>query len=363
MSATLMSRDSLNRGSMSRAAHEDVASCVYVPVMGRSAAARPGALIQSRTTFRPGDHAAYVAGLGTPRLVHFLVLRPIRNRLVGEHCSEGRPARIADGLSHGGFLQRGSIDIAHRDVIELSDDPRRELMQKVAPAVRDARVDIRSLPLLVRSLRLAERFFKLVEVARVSDDFTRAQSRKVLQSKVDADTAHWIAHRRIGHLNADIQKPVSASVAGKIRPVFNLGSWRQGATFEYLVFVTVEVKTIWRFPDVGGSNRKPPEGFLPSVPQIRSLVLSARSFILSADGLDGVRVQSKFFAASGGELVQVISPGPLLAPPKRTFLSVVAKIPDERYRTRLFIQQANKAFNAVSVREKHRPILSRKDHE
>jgi len=356
----MTSQGSLYRGSAPGTAHKDVARCVHVPVMGRAAAARPSALIQSRTTFRPGDHAAYVAGLGTPRLIHFLERRAIPNGLVREHVSKGAPSGIADGFSHCGFLQCGGVDIADRDVIELSDDARRELVQEVAPGIANARMDVCCLALLVGALGLCERLLKLAEVARVADHLAGAQGREVFQPQVDADATDWRARGGIGRLNDDIQEPVSTRIAREVRAVLDLHAGRKVTTLEYSEFSPMEVKSFWCFLHVAALDRHPSKGAFAAIAQIWASMLPSRSLVLCADSLNGAGVETKLFTAAGGQLVEVVSAGPLLSPFERVLLRVVAEIEDVIDGARLLVQQSGQAFNAVSIRENHRPILSRK---
>ena len=111
-------------------------------------------------TFRPriGHGAAIRTDLGSKALIDFLEPRAMLDSLVRQLMSEARPARIQDRLGHAGPGESGGGDITDRNVIELPDNAVRQLMQEVATAVRNLRVDRLEAPLLVGALRQRKRF-------------------------------------------------------------------------------------------------------------------------------------------------------------------------------------------------------------
>ena len=156
------------------------------------------------------------------------------NSLVREHRSEGRPAYVSDAFRHAGFGEFRGRHIADRDVIEFVDKPVRQLVQKVPARVHDTRMDVHSLSLLARPLRLPELFLKTPEVARVVDGFSVGQSGEAFQAQVDADAGtHW-ALLWLLDFDADVQKPVAARVSGKIGSVLDLGAYWQIAALNTL---------------------------------------------------------------------------------------------------------------------------------
>ena len=97
---------------MPRTALQDVARRVHVAIELSAAGAHPSALIQARTPLRAGDHATCVAGLAREGLVNHLERCPVRNRLIAEHVSEGRPAGIKYRLRHAGLGKPGRVYVA-----------------------------------------------------------------------------------------------------------------------------------------------------------------------------------------------------------------------------------------------------------
>lgn len=347
---------------MSRAAKQDVQRSVLVPIMISSATTtHPASLIQSRTPFRAGDHAACVAGLGTPRFVNFLVARAIRNRLVREHASEGRPRCVADAFRHLGFGEFRGRHIADSDVVELSGDARRELVQEVRTCARDACVHLRSLSFLLRPLGYAKLGFQRAEVARIVDDLAGGQSRERFQAEVNTNSGGDGLRGHIGHIDADVQEPVSASIPREVGAVLDLGPRRQRAAFEHFELSAVEVKAGGRFPHVAATQRNPSQRFLAAPTQVRSFELPARLRVLLTDLLNGAGVHLKLATAAGRQIDQVERRRPLLAPLKRVLLGFVAEVPDEGGRSRLLVQQATERLHAVAVRQDHRANFTEKE--
>lgn len=358
---TLVRPGSLDRGSMSRAAHQDVHGRVRVPVMGHATATSPVALIQARKPFRAGNYAASVAGLGAPRFVHFLVARAMRNRLVREHQTEGRPGCVVDAFRHLGFGESLGRHIADRDVVKFSDDARRELVQEVPASVADARVDVRGLALLSGSLRLAEFALKLLEMARVVDGLASGQCGEGLQAQVDTDAGLHRSRGGLRYFHDDIQEPVAASVLREVGPVLDLRSSRQIAALEYLVFASMEVKPGRGFSDRSTLNWNPAERALAAPAQVGSLELAPRLGVLLADRVDRVGVQPKFLAAAGRQVVQVKAARPWLAPPDRVLLGFIAEVEHVVHRASLFGKQAKVGLHAVSIDEQHVLIMGRQE--
>jgi hypothetical protein len=77
----------------------------------------------------------------------------VRSRFAAEHASEGRPARIENGLRQAGLGESGGIHIADRDIVELSNDAHRELVVKVTAGMGDTRVNVRYLTSFTGPLR------------------------------------------------------------------------------------------------------------------------------------------------------------------------------------------------------------------
>ena len=121
---------------------EDIQSRVDVTIM-RYATLRtyPTSYSEVCDTFRPRLACAKRTVSGGERFIDFLVPGPVRKRFVAEHVSEGRPARIENGLRQAGFGESGGVHIADRDVIEVSNDAGRELVVKVTAGVGDSRVN------------------------------------------------------------------------------------------------------------------------------------------------------------------------------------------------------------------------------
>ena len=113
---------------------QDILSRIDISIM-HPATLRTNPVSYSKAcdTFRPriGQGAAIRADLGAKRFVHFFKPRAMLNSLVRQLSSEGRPARIHNGLRHAGLGESGGADVAHRDVIKLTHQLSAELVMKV----------------------------------------------------------------------------------------------------------------------------------------------------------------------------------------------------------------------------------------
>lgn len=122
---------------------------------------------------------------------------------------------------------------------------------------------------------------------------------------------------------------------------------------------TVEVEPISRFADVSAFERHPAKRLLSPITEIGKLLLGPAFHVLLAYRVDGSGVQLKFFAAAGGELVQVETRKPAPIKSKCVLLPVVGVVPHERHRPRLFVQQASQRFHAVAVHQDHLTTISK----
>ena len=192
--------------------------------------ASPFSYFKSCDTARPriGQCAAIRAGLGGKSLVHFRVPGPCRNRLVFEHVTEGRPARIKNRLRHAGLGESCRVDVADRNDIKLPNNTPRELVVKIAPAIRNLCADRLDPSLFPGPLRNRERLFRATVDALCFDFFTSRERGEIFQPQVDSDAAHRRS-RNAGvdwNVNYDVEKPVSARVTGKIGAVPDFPSRR-----------------------------------------------------------------------------------------------------------------------------------------
>ena len=306
-------------------------------------------------TSRPriGQGAATRTDLGTERFIHFLEPRAMLNSLVREHRSEGRPAYVRDAFRHAGFGEFRGRHIANRDVIEFVDKSVRQLVQKVPARVRDTRMDVRSLSLLARPLRLPELFLKTPEVARVVDGFSVGQSGEAFQAQVDADASTHRALLWLLDFDADVQKPVAACVSGKIGSVLDLGAYWQVATLEHPEFSTVEVEARLRFLNVAALQRHPAQRLLAPVAKEGALLLTTRLGVLFADRIHGARVQAQLFTTASRELVQIKPGMPATAKTQGILLPVITEVEDVVDCTGLLVQQALQRLHSVSVDKNH----------
>ena len=283
-------------------------------------------------TFRPriGHGAAIRTGLGGKAFVHFFIPCAMLNSLVRQHISEGRPAGIEHGLGQVGFGQSGGIDVANRDVVKVTHDSMRQLVVKIVTAIGDLGVDSTDAPLFAGSLRRGESLHGVVVEALSFNLFTGGQGSKVLESEVDAQATHWRPGlgRNSCNLNHDIEEPVTARVARKVRAVLDL-AFRKGTGMEDAEGIAGKAKGI-AFPlQFTPFQWYPTQASLAPVAQIRSLFLRTRLGVLLTHGIYSTRVQAQLFAAPLCQLVQVKTGVPAAAKPQRILLPVVTVIPHE----------------------------------
>jgi len=334
---------------------QDIESSILIPIMySATFATSPKSLIQVGPTFwtAVGDSSAARARLRGKSFIHLLKPSPVRNRFVAEHVSEGRPASIKNRLRHAGFGESGRVHVAHGDVIKLSDDARGELMVEIAPRIGNAGVNIGSLALLSGALRNCEPFLKFVEMARVGDLLARGHGGEVLQSEINTDALYGLAAISLCNLNDDVEKPIAATVSGKVRAVLDL-AFRQGAAVEHAEGITGKAEGITFALQVATPNWNPSKGLFATITKVRLFVLASRLCIPQANLSNCVCIQTKFFAAPCGQVAKVKSSQPFSVPSQSILLSVIAIVPDKVDRTRLLIQQAVQRLHAVTIDKDH----------
>lgn len=262
------------------------------------------------------------------------------NSLVRQLISEGRPARIQNGLRHAGFGESGGIHVADRDVIKLPDDAGRKFVMEIVSAIRYLRMDRLHPTFLLGALCDGQLMFRATIDALSLNLLACGEGGKVFQAKVDADTAHRLASA--GDINWDIdhdvEKPVPARIPRKARAVPDL-PFGQGAAVEHTERIPSEAERIAISLQGASFDRNPAKRSLPSVAQIWSFFLSPRPGVLLAHRINGQGVQTKFFTAASSKVVQIKACKPAAAPLKRIFLAVIAVIPDEVHRSGLLVQQ------------------------
>src|ERR1700690_591926 len=297
---------------------EDISSRVDITIMRHSTLRTyPTSYSEFCDTFRPRLASARRTDSGRERFIDFLVPSPVRKRFVAEHVSEGRPACIEDRFRHVGLGESGGVHVAHRDVIELSNDAGRELVLKVTARLADACVDVGRLTSFSGPLSTRESGGQLPQVPRVFDLLPVGQGSEVLEPQVDANTA---AQRpRVEH-----PEGVSSKAKG--------------------VALALE----------GTALEGHPAQRSPAAPtQERELLLTTRVGVLLAHGVDRARVQGEFLAAASGQAIQIETARPALIPFQRGLLGVVAEIPEEITGARLRVQQTRERFDAVSIDQQH----------
>jgi len=192
---------------------------IYISIM-RTATVRTNPIPYSKVcdTFRPriGQSAAIRADLGAKRFIHLFKPRAMLNSLVRQLSSEGRPARIQNGLRHAGPGESGGVDVAYRDVIKFFDEAHRKLVVKVAAPVSYLRVNRFHALFLARPLRCGQYRLRVPVDALRADLFTRGQGGEVFQAQINAHAVQRLAHFwRASHVNHDIQKTSGPGCRGK----------------------------------------------------------------------------------------------------------------------------------------------------
>src|SRR5207245_9298462 len=131
-------------------------------------------------------------------------------RRVRERRTAARPRSIENGLGHPGPGQSGGVDISIRDVIKLTHDAVRELVQEVPARVRDPAVDLRGEPLLMCALSFSKALFKATIPTGILDLLARRERGKFLQPQINADAALECSDWRVGKLHSNAEEPVTA---------------------------------------------------------------------------------------------------------------------------------------------------------
>ncbi len=336
---------------------EDISSRVDITIMRHpTLRTYPASYSELCDTFRPRLARARRTDSGRERFIDFLVPSPVRGRFVAEHASEGGPASIENGFRQAGFGEFGGVHIAHGDVIELSNDAGRELVVKVTSGISHARVEVPYLTPFAGALGASESVSQMEQKSRILDFLPIGQGYEVLKAQVNANAAAHRPRTDWRDFNDDVQKPVSARIAGEVRPVLDLAC-RQRPRVKYPKSVSTKAKGVALALEVPAFEWHPAQGAPAAPAQIGPVLLTARLGVLFAHGIDGARMQGEFLAAACRQTVQIKSAQPGLIPFQRVQLRVVAEIPDEVAGSRLPLEQTCQRLDAVSIDQQHRQKL------
>lgn len=148
-------------------------------------------------------------GYGRKRFVHFLELRPVRDRFIAELVSEGRPRCVVDAFCHLGSGKFCRRHVADSNQIEPADQVKRRFMLEVGPRVRHFGMQLRDMALmLTRTLRLGKLFRRPLTVAIIRQRLAVGQLGEVFQTKIDADCSCDRPGRNIGRFKS---RPLSGT--------------------------------------------------------------------------------------------------------------------------------------------------------
>lgn len=310
---------------------QNIFSRVHITIMQTAAfRASPASYSKARDTFRPriGQGATIRAGLGGKTFIHFLVPRAMPNGLVREHVSEGRPACIKNGLRHAGFGESSGVHIANRDVIELCNDPGRELVQQVGAAVLDLGVYRLSATALVGSLGGSKGWFRSPVNPRGVDLFTIGECGEVFQSEVDPNAFERLSSRAALNFNDDIQEPVPLAVSGEAASILDFSIWKI-AGLEDAEGLTGKAEGVSFALQALALNRNPTQAAPAPVAKVRPVLIGAGLGVLLADHIERCGQYPKLFAAARSQVVEIKPGEPFAAPFEGILLPVVAIVPDE----------------------------------
>ena len=295
-------------------------------------------------TFRPriGQEAAIRTGLGGKTFAHFFAPGSCRNRLIFEHCSEGRPTSIKNRLRHVGFSESGSINVAYCYVIKLSHEAIRQLVMKIIASVRGLCVNGFHPTFLVGPLGNSKSGLSTTIYSLRLNPFAGREGRELLQSEIDTESVFKWARTSLSNRNIDnnIEKPIATGIAGKARAVSNLPLWKRSAIEDSECF-TVKSETISLPPNIPAFDGNPSKRFsIAAIPQEWALSSGSGLLVCLTNRTDGSRVYAEFFAASACEFIEVKSRKPVAIESKCVLLPIVAKVPNEIHRSSLLIKEA-----------------------
>lgn len=248
MLAVLKSGDIPSGRLMFQPDAENVASGIYVPVMGRSAlAAFPASHSKRAHTFRAasGDCPASRARLGTVSFVCLDKHGSVPSGLVAEHVSERTPACVEHGLSHPCLGEAGGVHIADNDQTVLADNPGGLLVEMVPPCVGDLRMDGAN-PLLVAGALSGREFGFVTPVVLEGRNLLAVRKGgQVFQAQVDTDRT-VAGGQIVGHLALNDHVPAATRILDKVteaESAFNVARLpKMEAALEVHGGVTIELR-------------------------------------------------------------------------------------------------------------------------
>lgn len=271
-----------------------------------------------------------------------------------QHVSERAPTSIQHGLGHPRLSQSGSAHVTDEDCATSIDKTTRRYMQIVSASILNLRMDRFDTIATTGALRCRQRVFKFPVMLRVLNLLTRRQSRKGLETKVNANRlgSRTFAFR---YVKTQIDVPASSRVFGK-RTALDHGVSRYLAVLENRILAfQVRDGRGTDFDSSTGLKWNPPKGstlagrcsvawpFLVLVARLRKLLSDVRYRI-------GMQIQ--VFGGTGTQTDKVEAGRPTQVPASSVFLRVDEIIPDEVHRPCL-IDKVFQPANTVAVNDVH----------
>ena len=319
---------------------------------------------KTANTFRFCDaaqRAAARAGLGSPTFRDDFATPAKRNRFVGKLSAERRPRCIRDGLSHRRRHQFLGVHISDVNLREPTSNLRRRNVQEMSALVGYLNGQSASAGLLASLLKYRQPALIGAVVPLRGDLLAGRESGKVFQAKVDA---YSVARALIGFRQLDLNIDVpAASRVGRKLPRLRL------AAFGHRTRLPQAIGTAKYGQPAIIELRRSRE--IAEWDEIEALLVGAESRCLrktsvarvgefATDGVDGVRMDAKFFRHPPAEICEVKGRRPASNAtrfPSRRCLTVdlTTIVPDKVHGPRLspkgIARSAGCVFDAISEGE------------
>ena len=272
-------------------------------------------------TFKPSratrcDAPATGTGLRTERFIHFREPDPAPNGFISELLAKGRPAGIEDGFRQSGFRQLRRRYIPDNDVIKLFYDASGSLMVEIQPRILDTGMNIRGLSFFARPLGFRHLLGQLCQMARIFYFLTCGQRGEIVEPEINTDGLADGPRRYIGKFQDHVEEPSALRVHGKIGAIANPCSIWNRTAIKYTKDSTGKLEITTMTCNVTSLDWNPSQRFTPAPAEIGPFLLPSAIGVLRADGIDGPRVEAKFLACPGSQVIKIEASGPTVAKPK-----------------------------------------------
>lgn len=302
-------RDSCCQRTTFRPDFENIKRSVYVSIKTRTAfGTLPLSYSKRIHTFRAAyrNYSASGTRLGSPNFGNDFALSACRNRLVREEGTQHSPTSIINRLGQSSFSELGRTDISDVNLRVVPHYSSRRNVEEMLSLVGDLRRQITRSALLFSTSVQSQYALRIMIESWGFNFLSRRKGSQSFQAKVNSNCGAN-ALFSFGQLNQNIDVPPSARVSRKIPHATSTLFWDRPRNPQFVISSQKRKCITIKF---GGAikvgERNPVKiSFVRTKPWCLGENFISRLYKYSANCVNGIRVDSKFFGGPTAQCSQI----------------------------------------------------------